>query len=318
MKIGFFSDLHLKQGKTYEFYNKKLIDGIKILDQIFDIFSKKNLDYIFFLGDFFDRRFSIEVPVLYLVSLFFLKWKNKLPPIFFLLGNHDIYKEDLNSVIFLELGDFRVVRKVKKIKLDGKVFTFIPYRKVVSLEFIELLKRNSADFLVIHQLLKGFPVQNGQVISSKENLDYSLVKDYFEWIFSGHNHRPERREKVVSIGAPMKFQFGEEGERGCWIFEDGKLDFIKLEYPDYITIKVEGDKTPLLDDFNYYRILTENPDGLVKKENVEIFLQKEFKSETRLNIKEDWKVEDVMREYVKLKKKNEDFLEFGKKFLEVG
>jgi hypothetical protein len=165
---------------------------------------------------------------------------------------------------------------------------------------------------MIHQLIKGFPLQTGATMELENMIDVSELKYRYKWILSGHDHMSYRDGNVISLGSPMKLTFGEEGDRGIWILDGEDMKFIKLKYPEYITIT---DGNVPSDDYNYYRVIAKEGQTIESRENVSVIIQKPVEILNRLNLSDNWKLDEVLEKFVELKNKDNVYLEFGKRFL---
>jgi len=316
VKIGIFSDLHLIITKKQKIkgWDKRLIDGLRVLQQIFDIFEQKNVDMIIFLGDLINSRYNINVALLYALVMILEKYKNKFP-MFFLVGNHDKYfTKDIHSLKFLNLAGFQVIDKNIIIEENDIRMKFMPYKKEISEKDIEFLEKENADILFLHQCIEGIPIVEGYEIKPSEVVIEKKLKKLYSYIFSGHIHHPYVKDNIINVGASMHIRFGEKGERHCWILNTDtlKVETHQLDFPKFITL-TEDDDLSKIDDDNYYRIQVSEDKikDIPKKSNIEIQMIVAEKSLNRLRISDTWTLEEVIKKYV-------EYMEKPKKYEEVG
>ncbi len=108
MKLLYFTDTHLRgtapQNRTDDFV-QTLLDK---LDEIIGIAHDQQIDYIIHGGDLFDRP-DVALSVVKQFLSVLLKWEK---PYYFVIGNHDIYGHNLETInrtalgILMEVGMF--------------------------------------------------------------------------------------------------------------------------------------------------------------------------------------------------------------------
>lgn len=315
MKIGIFSDLHLRKGgkKVEGVWDKKLIDGLSVLEQVCDIFNKEKIDIFVFCGDFFEQRYYLDVQIVHgAVEII-----NKLPENilgYFIVGNHDMYMRSEVNSLFLYGLRWKVIDTLTTLMEHGEQMVCIPYQKSFSdndYDKINGICKNKIIFM--HQILQGFSYQSGYTPKDDEVFNYNRISGYKK-IFSGHNHISKIKDSVIQIGSVMQLNFGDEkGKRGCWTYETetDKLDFYELDYPKYISL----DEIPMkLDDNNYYRLKIKESEfskTLSIPDNVEVQVIPEEETLNRLELGETWDWEEVVKKYVNLKEKSSEYIDVG-------
>lgn len=318
MKWGIFSDLHLKNGgrKIQGLWDKKLVDGLTVLDEVIDLFEDKEVDGFIFPGDFFHQRYKIDVKILHGATEIMQRLRDKLG--YFVVGNHDMYiKSEVNSVFFYGLK-WKVFDKIDD---DGN-FLFVPYQKQFSdKDYEKINKKGRGKIIVMHQILKGMKYQNGYMPVDGEVFDVDRV-DGYKMILSGHNHVPKQNDNdnIVALGSVMHLDFGDTGDRGCWILDDKKceIEFFEMKSPKYITLDKIPDK---VDDNNYYKVRMSDKDfkGTMDiPENVEIVVVPKEEVVDRLELGNNFEMEDVIKKYVKMKDKPKDYASVGIEIIKEG
>jgi DNA repair exonuclease SbcCD nuclease subunit len=324
MKIGIFSDLHLRKGgPKIEGWDKRTLEGLDVLRQIVDVFIENKVDSFVFLGDFYHTRYKLDVQVLNGATDIIMGLMDI--PGWFVPGNHDMYLKvdaNINSLVSYSLK-WNVVREIKK----DNDFVFMPYTNNITKEDYEkinkLLEESKLKVLFVHQFLKGHPVQQDYVPKGGEVLNFSWINSH--WIFAGHSHvrhsgTYEGRNNCISVGAPMDHSFVDsdcELNKRCIIFdtEIDKIRDISLIYPKYYTV---DSIDQVKDDNNYYRLMVKESEfgkSISVPGNVQLKIIPEEKTTDRLHLGKKWVMSDVIKKYVDLKEKPEEYNEVGNKIL---
>jgi len=315
MKIGIFSDLHLRKGgKRVGNWYRRTLDGLDVLDQVCKVFLDEKVDMFVFLGDFFHQRYQIDVQVLS-GAVERLMTLSKIPGNF-IPGNHDLYYS--SSVAMNSLVAFSLKWRVHMDVIQDGEFVFLPFMSTVTDEIYRRIKKFKGKYLFMHQILKGFPIQSDYFVREGEEVfDYTKCETY-EWVISGHTHIPHNKGKVISVGSVMEQSFQDSDSkirRGCWILEDDTIRKIELEYPRFFTV---ADPNLIKSDKDYYRLMikeSEYSKTVAVPENVQLFRIPEEKRIDRLQIGEKWNIGDVISKYVKLKEKSNRYTEVGLEIL---
>lgn len=315
MKIGIFSDLHLRKGgKKIEGWDRRTLDGLSVLNQIVDIFFENRIDKFYFLGDMFHQRYQLDVQVLS-GAVDIMKRLVDIPGIF-IPGNHDIYYRDESWINSLASYSLKWV-VVDRVYVSDGIVCF-PYTENISDEIYLELKKSGVSVLMMHQFIKDFPVHSGYTVKNGEVFD--RVND-FDFIFAGHSHIPKTlstsKGMFVNVGAPMEhsFQDSNTGSRGCVIFDIGtkKVEWFLLDYPKY---KVVSDIKEITNSDDYYRLVLKEDEfskTIQIPENVQLTVIQEEQKLDRLNLGEKWSWDDVIDKYVELKAKT---MSGGSKFFQ--
>jgi len=320
MKIGIFSDAHMRLGgkKLSGIWDKRLVDGLDVLQSVVE--AMKGVDAFLFCGDMFDRRYTTDFKVVAGISDI-LQTLNA--PGWFLVGNHDLYRDTITSLnMFSMRQGWHVVKEIQRVKICDKSFVLSPYYKDASEILNHPEVKKGGDLLVLHQMLAGHMYgQSDLMVFGTEVFNWESVRN-FGWIISGHNHIVDRDElhNVMSLGSMMQLCFADEGgERGCWIY-DGSFKFIPIDGPKYHTIdNVELATNPR----DYYRLsIPENKFVGDVPENVSVQVIASDVGCDRLQLGARWDWEDVLGKYVEKEIKDGDkrlYLDAGLAMLkEVG
>lgn len=310
--IGLFSDSHFRLGgkKLEGIWDKRLVDGLDVLQTVVD--NMKGVEAFIFCGDMFDRRYTTDFKVVAGISEIL---QGLHSPGWFLVGNHDLYRDTITSLnMFSMRQGWHVVNQIERVTIDGKSFVFSPYHKDASVILEHKEVKKGGDILVLHQMLAGHMYgQSDLMVFGTEVFDWNSIEN-FDWVISGHNHIVNRDDenKVISLGSMMQLCFADEGcERGCWTY-DGDFKFIPIDGPKYYTI----DKVELATEArDYYRLsIPENKFVGDVPENVSVQVITSDVGCDRLQLGARWDWEDVLGKYVDKEIKDGD----KKPYLDVG
>ncbi len=205
--------------------NSRFADLLATIDQMEEYIEEYEPRYLIHLGDLTHRRyfvqFSIFVPLIERLVRIVERYR---VVIIILVGNHDRENETYHSLGPLKfIPGIRVIDQPTWIELEdfGHVF-FCPYMddEQVATAFREASVRavsaNTSRIAFTHYAFDGKAMGGGEyaVPSALRKSD----AEHFEKIYLGHVHAPsiEDDERVIYVGAPLHFDFGDSGERFCW------------------------------------------------------------------------------------------------------
>ena len=183
------------------------------------------------MGDVFDKSSSIKNEAFVPLFMKLYEMKNSGIEFTFILGNHDIYTVNNDSIVetFHPIG-----RVVKDVLVDGD-FTFLSYTKKE--ENVPV----SGRWLFTHLPIANFSFDNLFHATEKHAFKEELFENY-SLVFSGHFHRHQSRKNIVYVGSPVQLNFGEEGTtKGFIVFDDEteNWEFVCYdEAPIYMTINL--------------------------------------------------------------------------------
>lgn len=228
MKFLLTGDLHNKSG-----LNSQLI--LDYLDYLQEYYFEHDLDYIIIMGDIFNKNSNIKTDIF--VPFFLKFWEMKQSGInfIFIVGNHDIYNRDYDTLIdtFTPLG--KVVKEYEEIEFDGKICGFLPY----VMKEDNLPKNTNAQWLFTHLSIANFSFDNAYHATEKNAFKEELFEEY-SLVFTGHFHRHQYRKNIVYIGSPIQLYRGEiDQEKGFILFdtETEKWEFEEYtDAPKYIEV----------------------------------------------------------------------------------
>jgi len=177
---------------------EELDDGQALIDGICQTIEAEEPDYVLFLGDQHHNHRVLDVEVMAFWRSAFWKMANLGPPIFALVGNHDMPGDASSKshamLAYEGIAGLKIVDMLMKV--DGCLL--VPYRHS-SQDFInDVLCSPDQKVVFCHQTLQGATYENG--FYAKDGADITGLEDR-EFI-SGHIHTPQRFGNVTYVGAP--------------------------------------------------------------------------------------------------------------------
>lgn len=279
-RIFLISDIHFGvRGNSLEWVHNQL----QFFKEFYIPFLKENVkdgDVLFVLGDWFDNRQLLDILVMN-VSKDIVTEMAQILPVYFITGNHDIYKKkdtDVHSLsVFSDVYNVTVYEKPLVIT-NGKSKILVMPWVGDSNEEEEIAKNNPADYIFAHTDVHGFKYDNGmQIVRGTNLLDLK-----FKRVISGHIHkRQEIREgRGIYIGSPYHTKRSDIGNnKGVYIFHpnDNRMEFFENTLSSiYQRVRLEdlmestlGEVKKLLEN-NYTDIIV--PDRFVHLFNLTRFI----------------------------------------------
>lgn len=265
-QIAIFGDLHVSRKCEDPVIKKHIKEGQEnFFNFITEELKRRNIKTILFSGDIFDSRISVNSEALVNTRRLF---KDKLKDFekHIILGNHDAYLENDNSVTPLELFEdipnlSLYLQDIGKTKLLGKDWLMVPWL-INSTEgpFIEQLKKMAEtpehkDKVVIfgHFDMVGAFLDNPSMISVM-GLDQNLFTNASTLTVSGHYHTKSINKKsdstILYLGSPFPLTFANSDQsHGIWLIdENNNYEFIENTIsPNFKTIMDTSDLDNLPD-----------------------------------------------------------------------
>jgi DNA repair exonuclease SbcCD nuclease subunit len=254
IKAALWTDSHWGRKQNSEEHNQDCMNFV--LWFIEQIKKDPTIDHLVFLGDFFETRSAINLDTLNRAYTAVKLLDDLNLPIFFIVGNHDLYFRHNRSVfstrIFDNLKNFQIIDRptfIKNVGTDGALFC--PY--LFHAEFAEYRDLiNSSPVVFSHLEYKGF-VMTGETYV----LDHGPDPDDFaapKKIFCGHFHKRQNKNNIYYIGSNMAMDFADanDTERGFGIY-DYVADTIKYsDWPDGPTY-IKTSLSALMNDISILR-----------------------------------------------------------------
>ena len=229
MKILITCDLHVQEG----IYTDICLDYLNFLD---DYCSKNDIKTIVIAGDVFEKSSKIKNESFLPLFFKFMELKEKGYNIIILLGNHDIYNVDNDSLVEAFCPFAKVIKTTEDISFNDRELTFLPYTKDIR----DIPEKG--DVLITHLSIANFRFDNNYHVNEKIAFEENLFEN-FNKVFTGHFHKPQERGNIIYPGSPYQMNFGECGqEKGFVVFDTESDKWERILYkgaPTYKKIKVE-------------------------------------------------------------------------------
>jgi len=227
MRILCFTDIHFgARGNSDE----HLQDCLDYVDWLVQLVQQENISHVAFLGDWMENRNAINVKTLKASQDAARKMNNLGIPVFFIIGNHDLYHRSNRSIFstdpFNDLENFVLISE--PLELTSNLFA-APF--LFSEEYPNMAaKINSYKYVLGH-----FEFRDFVVTGNSRKLDHGPDACAFnkpKYILSGHFHKRQVSKNVVYIGNTFPTSYGDAGdsERGCAVLDTETEELYFLNY----------------------------------------------------------------------------------------
>lgn len=257
-KAAVFTDIHWGRKNNSELHNQDCLRFIKWFCE--EVKTNKEVDHIIFTGDWFEQRSAINSLTLDYAYKGALLLKELNLPIYFIVGNHDLYyrnSRDVCSTNFFESLDFNLIKDEPLYfeELGEKGTLLCPF--LFEEEYPKLAKFFHVPVWFGHFEFKGFVVtgETKKLDHGPDPKEYSKPKR----IFSGHFHKRQTQGNIIYIGNtfPADFSDANDLERGMMIYTYDTDNVKFIDWPDcpsYINVKLSQ--------------LAKNPGDLLRKDAI--------------------------------------------------
>ena len=339
MRIGIFSDIHGHVFREFSYItpdglNSRLEIQVEWLEDFKKQVLDKNIDWLLFGGDLTHLKNNVDSQVIKVIGSQ-MRHLGHAVPISAIPGNHDYRmwgSEPALLEVYETLGESIHVLKQgwEEFRDDDVEFYCAPYRrdvKTLNEEIANLEVDNPRNvYFLGHQDIIGVSYGGYKV---ERGLDPEMLSKKFKYSFIGHWHESKKiMDNVISIGAPMQFNFSDEGtEHGWWILDTGtnEVGFVKTEgYPEFHTLhygedfraEFVGDKQK-----DFYRVIL---DGVEEPEETRDIVYKRImkrpggKSSKRTSMSVADSEKDIVEKYVETRGgalDHKKLVEIGRKYL---
>ncbi len=210
-KAAVCTDIHFGKKSNDKTHNE---DCIRFLEWFKShVEDDPEVDHVMFLGDWNENRSALNIETLN-YSYQGARILNSIGlPVFFVIGNHDLYRRhsrDVHSVIpYQELDNFKLIDEPEVIKEIGNGGALLcPF--LFPKEYPELKKYLNLETWWGHFEFKGFIITGYSMVmpTGPDPLDYKGPKH----IFSGHFHKRQATDQVIYIGNTFPMDFGDAGD----------------------------------------------------------------------------------------------------------
>jgi len=259
-KVLIASDIHIIDG----IYNEITLQWF---DKVYEYLIKNDIKYFIIAGDLFEKATRIKNEVF--LPLFFrlMKFHSAEIKMWFILGNHDIYNNDNDSLVeaFSPFGE--VIKSYKQIVIDGEIIDLLPYTKE------ESDIPSTENILITHLPIADFQFDNKYNANEKMAFPRKLF-ERFKLVITGHFHKYQHKANVVYGGSPFQLGFEEMNcDKGFLVLDTGSatVEFIKNTFsPTYMELDL--DKISSLEDLNELDVKNRFV-GVIMREKVDNFIK---------------------------------------------
>jgi len=275
-KAACFTDIHWGRKNNSELHNQ---DCLRFVEWFCgEVKKDTDIDHIVFMGDWFEHRSAINGLTLDYAYKGAKKIKELGLPVYFIVGNHDLYyrtTRDVYSTNFFDSLGFNLINEPTVAEeLGPKGALLCPF--LFEEEYASLAKYFKIPVWFGHFEFKGFVITGDtkKMEHGPDPKDFDKPKR----IFSGHFHKRQTEKNITYIGNafPADFSDANDFNRGMmkYDYESDNVEFIDWdECPSYI-------KTKLTD-------LASNPKSILRKDaRVNCIVDKDITYEKSLKIKE--------------------------------
>lgn len=216
---AFFTDIHFGKKNNSDQHN---MDCIRFIEWFCDkVKSDGGIDYIGFLGDWNENRSAINISTLNYSYIGAKKINDLGLPVYFIIGNHDLYHRhtrEVHSILpFSEFSNFKIINTPTVVSDIYSDALFSPY--VFEHEYDILKKYNSIPFWGGHFEFKGFKLTGyGNIMQSGKDPSSFIGP---QCIASGHFHTRQISRNITYIGNTFPMDFGDSGDnhRGMMVYD---------------------------------------------------------------------------------------------------
>lgn len=231
-------------------------DSVHFLDfyeKFYEIFfqelDERDIKQVFILGDTFDRRKYVNFYSFQRAkAMFFDKLKDKNINVCMLVGNHDTYYKNTNSVnspelLLMDYDNINIINDPKTIEVEGTKICMMPWICAENYDAsMNELRTTESTICMGHFEIQGFQMYRGA--PSHEGLEPKLF-DRFDYVFSGHYHHKSSYKNIHYLGNPYELTWQDyDDHRGFHIFdlENKQIEFIKNPYSIFYKIIYDDKK----------------------------------------------------------------------------
>jgi DNA repair exonuclease SbcCD nuclease subunit len=255
VKVAIITDTHFgfkKGNKIFHDYFQKFYENV-----FHPYLIKNNINTVIHLGDSFDNRKGIDYWSLkWAQDIFYNTLETLGITVYNIVGNHDIYYKNTNSLNSLEylLQDYDNVIKISsptEVNIDGLDILFLPWiNQENEKTTFNLIQNTTCQCAMGHLELQGFRV-NKQIVM-EHGLEGKLFEK-FQRVFSGHYHTRSNDGRIFYVGNPYHLFWSDLGDpRGFTVFDTDTMEHEHINNPYDIFKVIEYDEDNLNEDLNEY------------------------------------------------------------------
>lgn len=234
-KGALFTDIHFGKKANSITHNE---DCLQFIDFFCDqVNQRDDIDYLAFLGDWHESRSSINISTLKYSYEGAKKLNDLGLPLFFIVGNHDLYYRHSREIHSLDwLNEFENIividQPIVVDQIEGSVL-FSPY--IFQSEYDHINETGCYDNIPVwmgHFEFKGFVVTGYNILmpTGPEVSDYNGPTH----ILSGHFHKRQQQNNIIYIGNTFPMDFGDAGDiqRGMCLYDNTTNDLQYIDWPE--------------------------------------------------------------------------------------
>lgn len=250
-KIAIINDTHFgvrRDHKGMAAYIDRFFDEI-----FFPTIDEMGIKRVFHLGDLVHSRTQIAIPTAAQVyQTFFEPLSNRGIDVDIIVGNHDTYYKNTNSVnvfqsIFarFDLPNVTVHRDLPvEFSINDIPMMLVPWICDENREqSLQMIAQSNARFVWGHFEIAGFEMDRGH------KCDHGMGREMFakfDRVFSGHFHHPSEYGNIKYLGAPYEMTWSDyDGVRGFHIFDTETCEIQFIENPFKMFVKLYYDDDQL-------------------------------------------------------------------------
>ncbi len=215
-KAILFTDIHHGRKSNSDVHNQDTSDFINWMIKI--IKSDNLINCIIFMGDWFETRSAINISTLDFSHNNLEKLNAIGLPIYFCVGNHDLYRRHTRDVfsvkIFNKFNNIHIISEITIKNINNSQVLLSPYLFKHEYDILKEKQKN-VDYMFGHFEFKDFILTGGsyKLESGPDGNEFSHPKR----IFSGHFHKRQEQKNIVFIGNTFPMDMGDAGDnqRGC-------------------------------------------------------------------------------------------------------
>lgn len=256
MKVAIVADSHAGVRNNSPVFMRH---QIRFFEETFLPHVEENgIRHMLHLGDVFDRRKDTNNYAIHEWDRrVFSRWSEVFERVHVIIGNHDTYFKNTNSVntpekFLSHYRNFVFYSSPQEIDFYGIPTLVLPWIcEENEAEATRLIDESEAKLVLGHLEIMGCPLFRGI-----ENLDKGFEQSVFarfDKVLSGHFHLKSSQRNIEYLGAPSATMWGEAFERrGFHVFdtETRALTFVENPHNPFVLIEYVGEGTQLSDDLN--------------------------------------------------------------------
>lgn len=243
-KVAIITDLHFgarNDSPTILLHQQKFFKN-QFIPFVRD--GDNGIKQVFCLGDTFDKRKqSNHLSVKAAKEMLFDPIQSLGLPFWVVVGNHDAYFKNTNSVntpdLFLkDYKNVSIVDHPVEITIDGRLIAMLPWICPDNWPEVKtFLKATKAKVCCAHLQLQGFEMQQGYPVS--EGLPVSLF-ERFDKVLTGHFHHRSTKDNICYLGTPYELTWADFNDpRGFHVFDTDTLELTFYPNPDHLFRVIE-------------------------------------------------------------------------------